>query len=258
MLPFAVVDFLDGGGVAIVPCKWFTGPEEDYCRWPPGRLNITKAVKDQLVPNTDWPQFRVRILGKAANYAHAREKLLKSEVNSDLQSDSDSGMGKGKRKRWQRLASSSEDESGTATQDQPSSNRSVPSPVQGNTQSKTPQSVNTRPFVWPTLLSTPSAVATTPHICHRVQVDNSAFRDGMFARILTLLEEIKDTQRVHGRMIQTLLSQGDAPAVSVLPEGTVFPLRTVSDVQEMEQKLADPTFHKEVAAVVADIRGGYC
>ncbi len=67
MLPFAIVDFLDVGDVAVVPCKWFTGPEEDACYWPPGRVNISKAVKDEVVPNSDWPQFKVRILGKAGH-----------------------------------------------------------------------------------------------------------------------------------------------------------------------------------------------
>lgn len=50
-------------------------------------------------------------------------------------------------------------------------------------------------------------------------------------------------------MIQTLLLQHDAPTVLALPEGAVFPLKTVSDVEEMEQKLADPTFHKEVVSL---------
>ena len=92
--------------------------------------------------------------------------------------------------------------------------------------------VSQHPSLCPATFALNTVSSTTQHIL-RVQVDNSAFRDGMFPRILTLLEEIKDTQRVHGRMIQTLLSRGDAPAVSVLPEGTVFPLKTVSDVQEM-------------------------
>lgn len=66
MHPFAVVDFLDGGGVAIVPCQWL-GLDEDYCHWPPGRVNINKAVKEQQIASTDWPKFKVRILGKAGN-----------------------------------------------------------------------------------------------------------------------------------------------------------------------------------------------
>ncbi|KAF4096067.1 hypothetical protein G5714_023670 [Onychostoma macrolepis] len=132
MLPFAIVDFLDGGGVAVVPCKWFTGPEEDACYWPPGRVNISKAVKDEVVPNSDWPQFKVRILGKAGNYAHATAKLLKSEVTSDLQTESDSGgnMGKGKRKRRPVSLSSSDEESDGAGHDRPPSSVPLLPPVQ--------------------------------------------------------------------------------------------------------------------------------
>lgn len=54
MLSFAIVDFLDGGGVAIVPCKWFTGPEEDACYWPPGRMNISKAVTTRSIKCASW------------------------------------------------------------------------------------------------------------------------------------------------------------------------------------------------------------
>ncbi|XP_063356624.1 uncharacterized protein LOC134646697 [Pelmatolapia mariae] len=68
----------------------------------------------------------------------------------------------------------------------------------------------------------------------------------MFVRVLTLLEDIKDTQRVHSRMLQSLLKQPDGPVDAVLPEGAVFPLRTVADVEALEQKLADPVFLKEV------------
>lgn len=67
MLPFAIVEFLDGGGVAVVPSKWFTGPEESACYWPPGRVNISKAVKNEVITNSDWPQFKVRVLGKSGN-----------------------------------------------------------------------------------------------------------------------------------------------------------------------------------------------
>ncbi|XP_051560604.1 uncharacterized protein LOC127444956 [Myxocyprinus asiaticus] len=255
MLPFAVVDFMYSGGVAIVHCKWFTGPEEDACYWPPGRVNISKAVKDGLVPNTDWPQFKVRILGKAGNYAHATAKLLKSQVNSDLQTKSDSRgrMGKGKVKRRPVILSSSDEESDGAGHDHPPSNVPSPPPVPENLQPEAPHSLNTRPFIQPSPPSTPSVV-TPDNPRRRLQGVNSAFRDGMFVHLLTLLEEIKETQRVHGKMIQSLLTQRDATTVAALPD-VIFPLKTVSDVEAMERKLADPTFHKEVVAVVADIGG---
>lgn len=145
-----------------------------------------------------------------------------------------------------RLALISEDESDSDTQDEPSSRPPVPTNLQSA------NSVNIRPFVRPPVFKTPSAAAASPLKPCRLQV-NSGFNDGMLARILTVLEEIKETQRVHGRMMQTHLRQRDAPAVSALPEGTVFPLKTVSDVQNMEQKLADPTFLKEVVSMSESI-----
>lgn len=62
---FSVVDFPDGGGVSISPCRWFRGPVEDSWFWPPGRVSISKAVKDGVTPDTNWSQYRVHILGKA-------------------------------------------------------------------------------------------------------------------------------------------------------------------------------------------------
>lgn len=56
-------------------------------------------------------------------------------------------------------------------------------------------------------------------------------------------------------MIQSLLTQRDGNTVAVLPQDILFPLKTVSDVEAMELKLTDPTIHKEVVAVVADIGG---
>lgn len=133
MLLFAVVD-VDGGGAAVVPCTWFTGHEEDCYHWPPGRVNITKSVKDSLFQAQTGHSSECEIQGKqvmfqcflsdnsddiyvptnytflktsnilcmcfAANYADARQKLSKAEVNSDLQIESDLERGRGKRRRW--------------------------------------------------------------------------------------------------------------------------------------------------------------
>ncbi|XP_058629503.1 uncharacterized protein LOC131539164 [Onychostoma macrolepis] len=81
-------------------------------------------------------------------------------------------------------------------------------------------------------------------------------RDNMFVRILTLLEEMKETQKIQGRMLQTLLQQRGniSTTVSSTPEG--FPLKTVRDVEFMEEKLANPNFMSELVAAVTDIGGG--
>jgi len=52
-------------------------------------------------------------------------------------------------------------------------------------------------------------------------------RDNMFVCILTLLEEMKETQKIQGRMLQTLLQQRGniSTTISSIPEG--LPLKTV-------------------------------
>lgn len=250
MLPFAVVEFLDGGGVSVIPCKWFTGPAEDSCFWPPGRVNINKAVRDGATPGADWPRYRVRILGKAENYENARVKLHRSEETSDLQTESDSGsrLGKGKRKKRPVILSSSDEESDSAGKQQETS---PPSALERRCSRKSPNLNITHAFVQPPPPSTPSPVVTQPTPRRLLQDTNSS----MFIRVLTLLEDIKDTQRVHSRMLQSLLKQNDGPVAAVLPAGAVFPLQTVADVEALEQKLSDPVFLKEVVTVVAEIGG---
>ena len=67
MLPFAIVQFVDGGGLAVIPSRWFTGPEEEACFWPPGRTNISKAVLEGYAPQADWTKHKLCVLGKAGN-----------------------------------------------------------------------------------------------------------------------------------------------------------------------------------------------
>ena len=73
----------------------------------------------------------------------------------------------------------------------------------------------------------------------------------MFIRILTLLEEMKETQRIQRRMLQTLLQQrsNTGTTVSSTPEG--FPLKTVRDVEIMEEKLANPSFMSELVCMLS-------
>lgn len=66
MLPFAIVDFINGGGLAVIP-KWFIGPEEDACYWPPARVNMAKAVAEQQDPHTDWATYKLTVKRKAGN-----------------------------------------------------------------------------------------------------------------------------------------------------------------------------------------------
>ncbi len=61
----------------------------------------------------------------------------------------------------------------------------------------------------------------------------------MFIKLLTLLEEVKETQRVHSNMLNALLKQHDEPLPED-PEGIVFPITTTEDLEAMNEKLQDP------------------
>ncbi|KAL0968058.1 hypothetical protein UPYG_G00261760 [Umbra pygmaea] len=78
----------------------------------------------------------------------------------------------------------------------------------------------------------------------------------VISRVLTILEDIKETQRIHGTMLSTLLKQRDANTVTAeLPEGAHFPINTVPEVEAMEEKLLDTAFLNEVVSVLGEIGG---
>ncbi len=69
----------------------------------------------------------------------------------------------------------------------------------------------------------------------------------MFTKLLTILEEVKETQHVHGKMLNVLLKKQDGSVVEV-PEGVVLPLKTQADLEALDQKLGD---HTVMSAVVS-------
>ncbi|XP_058629987.1 mucin-2-like isoform X2 [Onychostoma macrolepis] len=294
MLPFAIVEFINSGGLAVIPTKWFIGPEEDECYWPPARTNMAKAVIEQQDPHTDWATYKLTVKRKVATYEIARTKLVEYEQNTDVPTESDSteNTGRGKRKK-RRVILSSEDEdddnwSGSQIRPTPPSTlsastlRSVltPAPPPSTLRSvltpapppSTLRSVQTpapppstlrsvlTPAPPPSTLrsSPPSARPTLPpplgnlrwpdvsthhHVTMSPETPRRQIRDNMFVRILTLLEEMKETQKIQGRMLQTLLQQRGniSTTVSSTPEG--FPLKTVRDVEFMEGKTGKPKLH---------------
>ncbi|XP_026125685.1 uncharacterized protein LOC113107408 isoform X2 [Carassius auratus] len=315
MLPFAIVEFINSGGLAVIPTKWFIGPEEDECYWPPARMNMAKAVIEQQDPHTDWATYKLTVKRKVATYEIARTKLVEYEQNTDVPTESDSteNMGRGKRKK-RRVILYSDDEddvnwSGSQIRPTPPSTlrsvltpppppstlrsvltpppppstlRSVltPPPPPSTLRSvltpppppSTLRSVLTPPPPPSTLSSSPSSarptlppplgnlrwpdVSTHHHVTMSPETSQRQIRGNMFVRILTLIEEMKETQKIQGRMLQTLLQQRGniGTTFSSTPEG--FPLKTVRDVEIMEEKLANPNFMSELVAAVTDIGGG--
>ncbi len=70
----------------------------------------------------------------------------------------------------------------------------------------------------------------------------------MFTKILTVLEEVKETQRVHGKMLNALLKKQDRSMVEV-PEGVVLPLKTQADLEALDQKLGDRSVMSAVVSL---------
>lgn len=69
----------------------------------------------------------------------------------------------------------------------------------------------------------------------------------MFITLVTLLEEVKDTLKLHGQMLNALLKKDSMPVMAI-PDGAVFPLANVEDVIAMNEKLSDPEFMSAVVS----------
>ncbi|XP_034142802.1 coiled-coil domain-containing protein 8 homolog isoform X2 [Esox lucius] len=78
--------------------------------------------------------------------------------------------------------------------------------------------------------------------------------EAMVSKLLTIVEEIKETQKVHGKMLNVLLKKQDTSVMEV-PDGVVFPLQTQEDVEVLEEQLGDRSLMSAVVAMVADIGG---
>lgn len=104
------------------------------------------------------------------------------------------------------------------------SSQQLASPTAGGTSSSSQQ------------LASPTARGTSP-TC-----------EAMFTKLLTVLEEVKETQRVHGKMLNALLKKQDGSVVEV-PEGVVLPLKTQADLEALDQKLSDRSLMSDAVSL---------
>ncbi|XDV26223.1 hypothetical protein PO909_029985 [Leuciscus waleckii] len=243
---FCVVEFIgethDGQSVVdIIPTCWMT-EEQNECFWPSGR-NVTKAVKDRQKPEESWPKYSIRVLGWAGTFEAARKKCKKAEATSDLQTDGDDLPARRKRRAPKPLLASSEEETDIEGDVLP------PTPPEAFVSKKIGLSMS--------LLGgspTQSPGHRAAQLLRGQSLAPQKIDGAMFITLVTLLEEVKDTLKLHGQMLNTLLKKDSMPVMAI-PDGAVFPLANVEDVIAMNEKLSDPEFMSAVVAMVADIGG---
>ncbi|XP_032365789.1 uncharacterized protein LOC116683560 [Etheostoma spectabile] len=254
MPSFSVVEFVDEidpdgcKKVDIIPSEWFEGTDGKLCWWPPATLlNVTKAVKESTPPAQNWILCNMRVMGNAATYAEARVKLHQAEYTSDL-TDTEDGLikRKARSKLFQSQSKHLESSEHSDSEDElpptppekhlwPAANKmtsQITSPTAQRVASATVQQI-----------ASPTAQRVASPSC-----------EAMFSKLLTIVEEIKETQKVHGKMLNALLKKQDTSVMEV-PDGVVFPLQTQADVEALEELLGDRSLMSAVVAMVADIGG---
>ncbi|CAI5649423.1 unnamed protein product [Oreochromis niloticus] len=223
MSSFSVVEFVDevdSDGckkVDIVPSEWFHDTERKLCWWPPASLvNVTKAVKEGTPPTSNWILCNVRVMGNAATYANARAKLHQAEYSSDL-TDNENGI----RKRKPSVKLMKNQLSSHTESSEPSDSDEELPPTPPEQLLKQPSGKNS------SVVATPAARSAASPTC-----------GAMFSKVLAILEEVKETQLVHSKMLNALLKQKNG-SVTAVPEGVVLPLKTQDDVEALNGKLED-------------------
>ncbi|KAM7406390.1 hypothetical protein PAMP_000769 [Pampus punctatissimus] len=226
MPSFSVVEFvdeIDDDGckqVDIIPSEWFEGTDGKLYWWPPATLlNVTKAVKEGTPPAENWILCNVRVMGNAGRYC----LNLNHHINPS----------KARSKHFH------------------SHTKQLESSEQSDSEEELPPTP-------PEKLLGPAAKKMTSRspAAQRVAVQRVASPscEAMFIKLLPIVKEIKETQKIHGKMLNALLKKQDASIMEV-PDGVVFPLQTQADVEALEEKLGDRSLMSAVVAMVADIGG---
>ena len=85
----------------------------------------------------------------------------------------------------------------------------------------------------------------TPHVAGMEKVHH------LLIRVMTSLEEVKETQKIHSHMLSHLLKKGNIHHEEpTLPEGVSFPLRSPAEFNLNEEKLADSSFRSGLVSIV--------
>ncbi|KAK4877662.1 hypothetical protein RN001_010168 [Aquatica leii] len=112
---YSVIEFSDeeGGGVAIVHCKWFT-PRKKEVFWPPYKdpNAFNRALIKGVDVSEDWKLFKInRNFYETDDLEKAKRKLKLSELTSDLNTDAEEKLpARRPTKKPRRIIESSDDD----------------------------------------------------------------------------------------------------------------------------------------------------
>ena len=72
-------------------------------------------------------------------------------------------------------------------------------------------------------------------------------------KLLTTLEEIKETQKTHSVMLQSIMRQINTPQLEndyELPNDIHFPLSNIKDINDLEEHLKDQSIKRTLVSIL--------
>ncbi|XP_065673907.1 uncharacterized protein LOC136090859 [Hydra vulgaris] len=276
---FAIVEFISNHRVATIPVSWFVSEEEEECffSFKVSRNTIKKLVSDQCESLVTWPKFFVRVLGRAATYEKAEEKVTKALSQSDIgTTDQDAPVRKqtSKRSKHGRFITSKRISSGSDTDNEeyprkksnllqpPSPPPRINSNVQYNPSSSTSvQSLQITPcqppcttnspvgfsvgHVSPAICSTPTTSSTSQHIpltAHETAIVSVAevvpdIGQDIQADLCTLLTDVPSSSSLSAMNFHSGVQQKNVVSQASQLSRGNIPKKELHDFQLLNDKL---------------------
>jgi hypothetical protein len=92
---------------------------------------------------------------------------------------------------------------------------------------------------------------------HYVFIDSG--RNGILLRVLTVLEDVKETLRVQGSMLASIMRQlSTDKEIPVLPDGVYFPIQSEAAFDEFEKIATDTSVQKALVSSMIILISLYC
>jgi hypothetical protein len=85
---FAIVEWLDGNEVSVVPLSWIVSADGvTFSYWPPNKLSAKAKdciIRKQSSPELDWQRYSVRVIRTEGNFGHAAYHCSHCNLKLDI------------------------------------------------------------------------------------------------------------------------------------------------------------------------------